>query len=213
MNTLLPFSTALFIMGATMSSAASVTNGSLTGPTATGGLPTGWTTTSESPDTVDVTANVGCCSFGSVTPIASPDGGTWIGFARDGSFNETFGQLIAGLVPGAAYDLSFYASNFGYEPFGYTASNAVSAFIDGTSIGTTAVLDLEDPWLLSTFTFIAPSASTFLSFELASTSKSYLGIDGVELAPATATIPLPATALLLLGATVGLAGLKRQNRV
>ena len=93
-------------------------NGSLTGPIANAGLPPGWTVVSPSPDTMDENNNVGCCGSFQATPSASPDGGTWIGFADDGGgFLEQFGQSVSGFDIGTSYDVSWYQANFGYSSY------------------------------------------------------------------------------------------------
>lgn len=204
MSKILLTSVAFGALCAIQVSAATLTNGSLNGPVATASLPSGWSNTSGSPDTIDINNNVGCCSYGTATPSESSDGGTWVGFARDGTFNETFGQTITDLIIGTTYEISFESSNFGYQPLSYVATNAIEMFIDGTSIGQGADRAFNDSWLTETLSFTATAASQFLEIGLAYTDRSYMGIDGISIASVTAPIPLPASSLLLMGGMAAL---------
>lgn len=188
-----------------------ITNGSLTGPIANAGVPSGWTTLAGSPDTMDETNNVGAfVPFGATPSGPSPDGGTWVGFAAAGSFYESFGQTVTGLSVGTGYDLSWYAGNFGARTgVGYTDVNAVEVFIDGLAIGSGDLLNLGPDWLAQSLSFTATSSSIDLSFRLLNTDASYLSIDGISLVEAGQSVPEPAT-LALLG--IGLAGIGFQRK-
>lgn len=188
------------------SAQAQLVNGSLTGPIANNGTPTGWVTLSGSPDTMNALNNVGVSGlldFGA-TPSASPDGGTWVGIGSDVSFVERFGQTLSGLVVGTTYVLSWSAGNFGYSPLGYVGANAIRASLDGLAIGTGATLALGSQWVSEAVTFTATSASQILSFQLDTSAHSYMSIDGIALA---AVVPEPQSlALMLAGlACAGLA--------
>ncbi|WP_425038272.1 VPLPA-CTERM sorting domain-containing protein [Primorskyibacter sp. S187A] len=202
-------------MGAA-ASAATLVNGSLTGPISNGGVPVGWTTLGGSPDTMDENNNVGAGTPFGVAPVGpSDDGGTWVGIASGtGAFQEIFGQTINDFVIGQSYDLTFFAGNFGAETGpGYLADNAVTASLDGTMVGMSDVLSLDENWYAQSITFMATSTSHVLSFGLTDAANSYLSIDGIALTPkdVTAPVPLPAGGMLLLTALGGIAIARRRK--
>jgi hypothetical protein len=191
-------------------------NGSLTGPIANGNVPPGWTVLSESPDTMDQNNNVGVpglLDFGAA-PGPSPDGGTWVGFARDGGFIESFEQTVGGFTPGSQYNLSFSGGNFGYAPGGYTGANRIELLINGISAGITSPLALSPNWVPELLTFSASAASLTLGFRLADTTQSYLSIDGIALSDAQQVdvVPEPASLLLFATGTAGLLAKARRRR-
>ena len=178
---------------------ALITNGSLTGPIDNDGVPSGWVIISGSPDTMDENNNVGTgAPFGVAPSGPSPDGGTWVGFGRNGSFIETFGQLVNGLTIGTQYDLSWYQGNFGAAigP-GYTGPNAIEVLIDSSSAGSGSLLPLGPNWTTDSILFTATSTSHQIDFRLLNTTTSYLSIDGIALVPEPATL-----SLLVLGSLV-----------
>ena len=194
-------------------SAATLVNGSLTGTVGTGSVPAGWTVYTGSPDTNDVTNNVGGGTPFGVAPAGpSADGGTWVGLGNSsGTFAETFGQTIADFVVGATYSLSWYAGNFGAVTGpGYLGDNSIYAALDGMIVGSGASLSLGDGWYEQSITFTATSASHILSFGLTDAEYSYLSIDGIRLTEATPAVPLPASGLLLVAGIGGL-GLARRR--
>jgi hypothetical protein len=196
-----------------MAEASLLTNGSLSGAIANSGVPAGWTILNGSPDTIDEANNVGG-GTPFVTPPSgpSPDGGTWVGFARDGGFFESFGQSVGGLLVGESYSLSWYEGNFGAATgAGYGGDNVIQALIDGTPVGTGNTLAGGADWHSAALSFVAPASSVMLSFRLRDTTRSYLSIDGIALeAQNAAATPEPVSAALLGAGLLGLAGLRRR---
>lgn len=192
-----------------------LSNGSLTGPIFNGGVPSGWLVLAHTPDTMDETHNVGVTSvpFQSIPSGPSPDGGTWVGIARDGEYVESFGQTVTGLASGATYELSWFAGNFGAATGpNYIGTNAFEVLIDGTPIGSGSPLASSSSWSSESLSFVAPAASLQLAFRLRNDTRSYLSIDGITLqAAATVTTPEPTSLGLLVAGLLGLAGLRRRR--
>lgn len=204
---------AIAISAVTAHAAPVLVNGSLTGSIANGGVPAGWSVTSPSPDTMDENNNVGGPFGGFGAPAsASPDGGTWVGFARDGGFIESFGQNVAGFSIGTAYDLSWYHANFGYTPGGYIGDNAVEVLIDGTAVGNGALRSLSAGWADETVTFVATSATHRIDFRLLNVTRSYHSIDGIRLNEVTGTVSEPAGLSLMALGLLGIALSRRARK-
>ncbi len=188
-------------------SANLLTNGSLTGPIANSHVPSGWTITASTPDTMDGTHNAGLFIPFVVVPSGpSPDGGTWVGFARGAGSFESFAQTVSGLTIGATYDLSWYAGNFGAAvpcPF-YCGSNAIEALINGTPIGDGGVLPTGPDWTAQSLLFVASATSVTVEFRLRDDVAAYMSIDGISLT-ARNDVPEPLTLTLFGLSLVGVA--------
>jgi len=191
-------------------------NGSLTGPIANTTIPTGWSVILGTPDTMDQDNNVGVVGLGDfvATPSPSPDGGTWIGFARNGELNnEIFGQLISGFDIGESYELGWYHGNFGFSV--HSGANAIEVLLDGLSIGSGAIRSVSEGWLDEMISFSATAETHRIDFRLLMTDGSYHSIDGIRLGPAESvpepgtSVPEPGT-LALLG--IGLFGMGLARR-
>jgi hypothetical protein len=176
-------------------------------------VPTGWTLLLGSPDTNDVNHNVGGGTpFGIAPSGPSPDGGTWVGMGADNGFVERFGQGITGLTIGQTYTVSWYAGNFGAQTGGgYLGTNAIQVLLDGVATGHGNFLALGADWYAQSLSFTATANSQFLAFQLETSEKSYLSIDGISVG----AVPEPGTyALMFAGiAALGLVVRRRQPRL
>src|SRR3954454_25204268 len=144
---------AVALMSRVADAAPMLSNGSLTGPIANAAVPPGWATIAGSPDTMDQTHNVGLAGTPFVVAPSgpSPDGGTWIGFARDhaASFTEAFGQSVSGFQVGSPYNISWYEGNFGAQTgAGYNQPNRISVTANNVFVGAGAPIALSSGWTL-----------------------------------------------------------------
>jgi len=194
------FLAAALLLTAPLAANAGLINGSLTGQVGIGAVPSGWVSNSVSPDT---TSSANPAFAFNVNPGDSPDGGTWVGLARDENGFESFGQTVTDFIVGTTYDLSWYATNTGCCGAGFIAPAAILFDLDGTTVFTGSTLTRDGQWHLETTTFVATSTSHTLDFRLEIGARAYLGIDGISL-DAVAAAPEPA-ALSVMG--LGLVGL------
>jgi hypothetical protein len=193
---------AFIALGQSLIAVPALINGSLTGPIANGGVPTGWSILAGSPDTMDENNNVGGNTPFGVTPSGpSLDGGTWIGFANgSGNFAEIFGQMVSGFTVGATYDLRWYEGNFGaLTGPSYLAANSIAVTVGGSYVGSGSLLSLSPNWSSDSLTFVAGAPNLQINFGLTIPNvDSYLSIDGISLREVGTQVPdQGGTAMLL----------------
>ena len=194
---------------ASSAGAATLVNGSLTGPVGSSIVPTGWSINSITPDTTSAASQ----PFGfNANPGDSPDGGTWVGLARNTSLFESFGQTVSDFVIGTTYTISWYSANTGCCSGGYSAAAEILFDLDGSTALTGTTLSQGEGWILESFDFTATSTSHRLDFRLGTGAEAYMGIDGISLAVAgTPVVPLPASGLLLMAGMGGLTLMRRRK--
>ena len=204
------------LFGANTLSAQSFTNGSFTGAIANSTVPAGWTALEGNVDIMDQNNNVGVPGLGAfaATPSPSPDGGTWVGFARSPLALEKFGQTVAGFSAGQNYTISWYVSNFGLTAGGgnFSGQNMIEVLVEGVSIGTGAMRPAAEGWTLQSLSFVATAPSQAIAFQLGSATFSYMGIDGVSISSAS-VVPEPGTYALMMTGLVGLGIAVRRRRI
>jgi len=156
-------------------------------------------------------------------PATSPDGGNYVAFAGSPKFDGTgLSQTVTGLTAGTKYSLSFYFAGAEQNGFsnGSTMTDRLNVTVGG-SITSTPTLTVPakgfSGWQLDTITFTATGTTTLLNFLAISTPSGvppFVLLDGVKLAPFTAT-PEPSS-LALSGiclACFGVAGLRRRAKM
>ena len=185
-----------------------VVNGSLEGPIANSTVPTGWTITSFSPDTMDQNNNLGVIGLGDfgALPSPSPDGGTWVGLFTVGTTVEQFAQTVSGFAVGQAYEISWYHSNFGHA-FS-TNDVAIEVFIDGSSIGTGPTIPLGTDWFSESLTFTATANTHAIEFGSAGGLQAYNGIDGIKIT----AVPEPSAVSMMNAMVCGIWASARRRR-
>jgi len=159
------------------------------------GLPTGWSATSATPDTINPLNNA---PFAPVVYFTgeSSDGGTFVAGASVGApTREGFTQTITDLIVGQEYKISFeqqLSVNSNFDDPGYWIVDF------GGQSTNSELISVSGLWIPQEISFIASSASQALTFTSekeipASSGNSYLGLDGVTIS----AIPEPSSSLLL----------------
>lgn len=191
---------------------AGLINGSLTGAVGAGSVPAGWTINSITPDTTSAASQPFVFN---VNPGPSPDGGTWVGLARNNSVFESFGQTVTDFIIGTTYNLSWVVTNTGCCSGSFSAPAEILFDLDSTTLFTGATHSQDGIWHQEAYSFVATSTSHTLDFRLTTGAQAYMGIDCIFLAAVgsgsngscnTASVPEPGT-LALLG--ISLFGLVR----
>ncbi len=147
----------------------------------------------------------------------SPDGGAYMGFDSDPSFQGNFYQTISGLTVGKDYTLSFYmAGAQEYYYFDQPTTTSITASLGAESY-TTPIINTPtqgfSPWNLYSTTFTATDTSEVLNF-LATGGPSgqppYALLDGVSLVEAG--VPEASTWAMILGGFAGMGLWARSRR-
>jgi hypothetical protein len=150
-------------------------------------------------------------------PATSPDGGNYL--ALDGAFNVgAISQMITGLTPGAAVDVTFYFA--GAQQQGFTglnteqlevslgAANQFTPVVNNASHGFTG-------WEQYTFTYTPTSSSELLSFLAIGTPSGQPPmslLDGISVTPeSTPSVPEPGSLALLMTGFAGIGGMVRMR--
>lgn len=196
-NTLKMTAMTLLLAASFSSNASLIINGSLNGTEGSSTVPAGWVINSITPDTLSATNQ----PFAPVVnPGDSPDGGTWVGLARNSSLFESFGQLVSGFEIGQTYVISWFNTNTGCCRGAFAAAAEILFDLDGTTLFTGSTITTDGNWYFESFSFVATSATHKIDFKLATGVDAYMGIDGISLVKRAQNVNEPsALAIILLG--------------
>lgn len=169
-----------------------VTNGSVSGaPCANSGInvgnAAGWSGCGFSPDL--------CClampsyvASSSVTPVVSPDGGTWLGLAALGECAQT---TITGLTAGTTYTLYFCGACFGTGTSIYNQGPSLPRIsVVGSASVTVNIPMTASTWYRYQLVFVANAATMTLRCDHLTGSVSYASLDGFSLNPSAPCGPI-----------------------
>jgi len=169
-----------------------VTNGSISGaPCANSGInvgnAVGWSGCGFSPDL--------CClampsyvASSSVTPVVSPDGGTWLGLAALGECAQT---TITGLTAGQTYTLYFCGACFGTGTSIYNQGPSLPRIsVVGSASITVNIPMTASTWYRYQLVFVANAATMTLRCDHLTGSVSYASLDGFSLNPSAPCGPI-----------------------
>lgn len=137
-----------------------------------------------------------------VSETWNPRTGSYSLAGFDNTGFATLSQTVTTTI-GSTYDLSFWSSAYDYS------GNILRYSLDG---GPAQTVTTTSSYTQSTDSFVATGNSTVLSFffETDGGTGSWY-IDDVSMIGATSAVPLPATALLLVGALAGLGVVRRRR--
>ena len=149
---------------------------------------------------------------------SSPQGGAYMAFDSDPSFQGTFSQTIAGLTVGDTYTLSFYMAGAQEVGFDSPTTTSINATLGSESF-TTPVIDTPvqgfSPWNLYSTTFTYAGGGdvlTFLATGGPGGEPPYALLDGVSLISTTGATPEPSTWLMIVAGFAGLGLAARARR-
>ena len=198
-----------------------VTNGSFeltsaTGKTNLAGNVTGWSgggglTFIDFPGTAD---NGTYLSVYGPFPSTSPDGGNFVEADGDPNYSAPIFQTLTGLTAGLQYDLTFFQAAGQQAGFtGPTTEQWAVSF--GTTTMNSAKYSLAQggvgPWQKQSMTFVALASTQVLSFLATGTPLGAPPISFLDGVSVVASVPEPASALLMGAGLVGLATLRRRR--
>lgn len=168
-----------------------VTNGSITGsPCANSGInngyAAGWSGCGFSPDLCCLTMP-SYVTTSQVTPVVSPDGGTWLGLAALGECART---TITGLTAGTTYTLYFCGACFGTGTSIYNSGPSKPRIIVGTSTFVPTIPMVASTWNKYSMTFVASAATMTLQCDHPTGSVSYASLDGFSLSSTAVCKPI-----------------------
>lgn len=169
-----------------------VTNGSVSGaPCANsginGGNAAGWSGCGFSPDLCCLTMPSYVASS-SVTPVVSPDGGTWLGLAALGECAQT---TITGLTAGQTYTLYFCGACFGTGTSIYNQGPSLPRIsVVGSASITVNIPMTASTWYRYQLVFVANAATMTLRCDHLTGSVSYASLDGFSLNPSAPCGPI-----------------------
>ncbi len=194
---------------ANIANSALISNGSLTGNVGIGTTPSGWTINSFSPDTLSATSQ----PFGiDVNPGDSPDGGTWVGLARNSNVFESFGQDVSGFTIGQTYSISWYNTNTACCSGTFSAAAEILFDLDGATVFAGSTIAADGMWYQETYNFVATALTHTLDFRLDVGTEAYLGIDGIALS-LVSDVPAPTSSVFAIFMICSLLVLKAKKWV
>ncbi|MBP7810107.1 MAG: T9SS type A sorting domain-containing protein [Bacteroidia bacterium] len=169
-----------------------VNNGSITGaPCANSGInagnAVGWGGCGFSPDLCCLTMPSYVASS-QVTPVVSPDGGTWLGLA---ALAECARTTMTGLTPGTTYTLYFCGACFGTGTSIYNSAPSLPRIIAlGSATFVPSIPMVASTWNRYSMTFVATAATMTLQCDHPNGSVSYASLDGFSLSSTAVCKPI-----------------------
>jgi hypothetical protein len=189
-----------FLFPINNSLAQAVSNGSVTGsPAGNSGIGANraapWSVCQFSPDLCDP-GQASYIAGSQVTPVASPDGGTWLGLAAMSPIGATecAQTTITGLTIGQSYTLYFCAACFGTGSSICNNSPATPSVTVGATTQLYTIPMAASTWVACSLPFTATASTMTLEAKHSSTFGAYYayaGVDGFSLTTPCGAILLP----------------------
>ncbi|WP_118975431.1 Ig-like domain-containing protein [Taibaiella koreensis] len=180
-------------------------NGSMNGPVGTSRVPTSWSINSSTPDINNAASDAHIPNAGgvypwtssaTVSPTASPDGGTFEStVCEDGGINEGFQQTISGLIVGKQYRFRYYWARTPCVRQGsdhYNANARPNAVVTGMTGYANPTNSGAPFWTWQTVDQVLTATATTATFNMrpvyisalnTSTIAGYISWDGFKLEP------------------------------